>query len=159
MSFDLYIGVDPGKTGALAILGKDGRLFENFLYDFSDRQYFINDFNTLFSSMSVKAYLENVHSMPCQGVASTFLFGEVFGWWKGAFEALGIDFSLITPQAWQKKFSLRKTADCVKPSLMLARGMFPEADLHLKKHHNRADALLIARACWLDRQKELPWTN
>ena len=97
------------------------------------------------------AYLEKVHSMPGQGVVSTFSFGENFGWWQGVLGSLGIPYTTIRPQDWMKKYSLQKSSASDKPGLEVARKLFPEAPLRLKKHHNRADALLIARACWEDR--------
>jgi len=51
----------------------------------------------------VTVWLEKVHSMPKQGVASTFTFGERFGKLKGTIEALYISYQLVTPQAWKKE--------------------------------------------------------
>ena len=143
----MYIGIDPGKTGAVAILDDKGNYIN--VLDFGQEELM----STLIDYAPVVkfAYLEKVHSMPGQGVVSTFSFGENFGWWQGVLGSLGIPYTTIRPQDWMKKYSLQKSSAYDKPGLEVARKLFPEAPLHLKKHHNRADALLIARACWEDR--------
>ena len=143
----MYIGIDPGKTGAVAILDDKGNYIN--VLDFGQEELM----PTLIGYAPVVkfAYLEKVHSMPGQGVVSTFSFGENFGWWQGVLGSLGIPYTTIRPQDWMKKYSLQKSSSSDKPGLEVARKLFPEAPLCLKKHHNRADALLIARACWEDR--------
>ena len=143
----MYIGIDPGKTGAVAILDDKGNYIN--VLDFGQEELM----PTLIGYAPVVkfAYLEKVHSMPGQGVVSTFSFGENFGWWQGVLGSLGIPYTTIRPQDWMKKYSLHKSSSSDKPGLEVARKLFPEAPLRLKKHHNRADALLIARACWEDR--------
>ena len=47
----------------------------------------------------------------------------------------------VRPQVWKK--ALGVTSD-KNTSLALARELFPEAVLDLKKHHGKAEALLIA---------------
>ena len=146
----MYIGIDPGKTGAVAILDDKGNYIN--VLDFGQEGLM----PTLIDYAPVVkfAYLEKVHSMPGQGVVSTFSFGENFGWWQGVLGSLGIPYTTIRPQDWMKKYSLQKSSASDKPGLEVARKLFPEAPLRLKKHHNRADALLIARACWEDIRDE-----
>lgn len=47
--------------------------------------------------------IELVHSMPKQGVASTFKFGMGYGQLQGICAALRIPFVLIAPQVWKKE--------------------------------------------------------
>lgn len=140
----MYIGIDPGKTGAVAILDDKGKYFD--VLDFDDPR--LLETLTELSPVLNFAFLEKVHSMPGQGVVSTFSFGENFGWWQGVLGAIGVPYVFVRPQDWMKRFSLQKSSPSDKPGLEVARKLFPEAPLSLKKHHNRADALLIARACW-----------
>ena len=144
----MYIGIDPGKTGAVAILDNKG----NYINVLDFGQEGLMPALTDYAPVVKFAYLEKVHSMPGQGVVSTFNFGENFGWWQGVLGSLGIPYTTIRPQDWMKKYSLHKSSPSDKPGLTVARKLFPEAPLNLKKHHNRADALLIARACWEDRK-------
>lgn len=143
----MYIGVDPGKTGAVAILDDKGNYINVLDFGQGGLMSALIDYAPVVKF----AYLEKVHSMPGQGVVSTFSFGENFGWWQGVLGSLGIPYTTIRPQDWMKKYSLQKSSASDKPGLEVARSLFPEAPLCLKKHHNRADALLIARACWEDR--------
>jgi len=85
--------------------------------------------------------MESVHSMPGQGVASSFQFGRAVGVISAVAELTNYPFHLVTPQRWKKYFHL--TAD-KNESLDLARSFWPEAKLIRKKDGNRAEALLIA---------------
>jgi crossover junction endodeoxyribonuclease RuvC len=85
--------------------------------------------------------MEQVHSMPNQGVSSTFSFGRAVGVISAVCELTNYPFHLVTPQRWKKHFGL--TAD-KNEALDLARKLFPAAKLKLKKDINRAEALLIA---------------
>ena len=138
-----YIGIDPGKTGAMAVLSITGGFLA--VHDFEES---FDELKKLALNQPTMVYLEEVHSMPKQGVASTFAFGENFGWWKGILQAFGVPFKTIRPQDWQKGLVPKRGTLTDKPSLSVARQLYPEAPLNLKKHHNRADAILIARVCW-----------
>lgn len=140
-----FIGIDPGKTGAVAVLDAQGELVS--VHDFCDA------LDPLISMRDKIAfgYLEEVHAMPKQGVVSTFTFGENFGWWKGVLTAMGVPFKTIRPQEWQKGLVPKRGGLTDKPSLDVARQIFTTAPLGRKKDHNRADALLIALVC---QQKE-----
>lgn len=141
----MYAGIDPGKEGAIALLDSNGNFVE--LADYSEALGFLEKHKN-----DIKfVYLERVHSMPKQGVSSTFNFGENYGWWQGVLQGLKIPFETKPPQEWQKGFDIKKSKSDAKPSLEIARKTFPKAPLNLKKHHNRADALLIAYKCWQDR--------
>jgi crossover junction endodeoxyribonuclease RuvC len=85
--------------------------------------------------------MEQVHSMPNQGVSSTFSFGRAVGVISAVCELTNYPFHLVTPQKWKKHFGL--TAD-KNEALEKARQLFPKAKLKLKKDINRAEALLIA---------------
>jgi crossover junction endodeoxyribonuclease RuvC len=85
--------------------------------------------------------MEQVHSMPSQGVSSTFTFGRAVGVISAVCELTRYPVHLVTPQKWKKHFHL--TAD-KNESLDMARYLWPEAKLKLKKDINKAEALLIA---------------
>jgi crossover junction endodeoxyribonuclease RuvC len=143
-----FIGIDPGKTGAVAVISDDGSFCS--LCDFTNHPIsFLRKFNKHVSH----AYIEKVHAMPKQGVVSTFSFGENFGTWQGILRTLEIPYSLVPPQYWQRELGLVKIDKKDKPSLPMAREMFPDAPLNLKKHHNRSDALLLAYVALQDYKK------
>jgi Holliday junction resolvasome RuvABC endonuclease subunit len=85
--------------------------------------------------------MEQVHSMPNQGLASTWNFARAVGVISAVCELTRYPVHLVTPQKWKKHFHL--TAD-KNESLDMARYLWPEAKLKLKKDINKAEALLIA---------------
>lgn len=89
------------------------------------------------------AAIEDVHSMPDQGIASTFRFGYSAGIIMGVLQALEIPVLRVKPSVW--KASLNLSADKSR-SLSLAKKLYPRyADLFKrKKDDGRAEALLIA---------------
>lgn len=87
--------------------------------------------------------IENVGSMPKQGVASTFKFGMGVGIIRGVVTALGIPYYLVAPQTWKKHFKLDSDKEKARAA---AIRLYPNvAGLDRKKDAGRAEALLIAR--------------
>jgi len=149
----LFLGIDPGQNGGFAIINDKGHVVDVFPYD--------NDTDAILRIESwhkaspprgiMRAVIENVHSMPGQGVASSFSFGRSVGVMHGALLALGIPIETMTPQAWQKILAIPKRnkanneaqAAFKKRLLDVAKKMFPNvAPVNLKT----ADALLICEA-------------
>jgi crossover junction endodeoxyribonuclease RuvC len=146
----LTIGIDPGISGALAILLPDGS--PELLADLPvirDRSLAWIDGSELQSLIlgalqgrTAVAMVERVSSMPGQGIASAFQFGVGFGSILGVLQALHIRIEFVTPVVWKRSYGLSKDKHA---SLHKARLMFPKAELHLAKHDGRAEALLIAQ--------------
>jgi hypothetical protein len=100
---------------------------------------------------------EDVHSMPKQGIASTYKFGRAVGAIEAVCEALtsGCPWNegawhIVSPQRWKRDMELTSDKEECR---MKAISLFPEGyeQLSKKKHHNRAEALLLAE--WLRRQQ------
>ena len=103
---ELILGIDPGKTGALALLHPDG-----WLVDVVDMPSVtgaalgaqVADLLADFAPDAVGvAWVEKVHSMPKQGVASVWTFAEGYGSLLGALGALRVPVHHVTPQAWKR---------------------------------------------------------
>jgi hypothetical protein len=145
----LTIGIDPGLSGALAILSSDGSL--EFLTDLPvirDRTLAWIDGSELQSVIlgalngrAAVAMVERVSSMPGQGIASSFQFGVGYGSILGVLQALRIRIEFVTAAVWKRSYGLSRDKHA---SLHKARLMFPSAELHLAKHDGRAEALLLA---------------
>jgi hypothetical protein len=144
-----YIGIDPGLDGAVAFI-QEGRapfLFDTPTMDIgTKRDYDMVGMVSIFNGVDVSAArvaIEDVHSMPKQGVVSCFTFGKGFGIWLGIIGALGLTYSRIRPERWKKSLmdGMPKEKDS---SRLRAQQLFPTAEITLKKHHGRADALLLA---------------
>jgi len=150
----LICGIDPGLSGAWGMIDLHGKYWS--YGDMHHDDDGILDTEKIWSEMAqsrdgqdVVVVLEKVHSMPKQGVSSTFKFGMAFGGALGLSKRFNSGLVMVTPQVWKKSLKLTHAK---LESLELARNIFPNAPLHLKKHHGRAEALLIAE--WYRRQHE-----
>jgi len=148
----MRIGIDPGLSGAIGVLDDDGVAIAihdmPIMARISGKGQEVNPSalaSILMQYKDVKIYLELVHSMPRQGVASSFRFGEGFGVVKGVIGTLQKPLYYVTPAIWKKRAGLTgKQKDAART---LAINTWPEiADqLTRKKDCDRADALLIAK--------------
>ena len=150
------IGIDPGsRSGAIAMFVRNaGGLLSVLSADLptikegKSEQVSAAAFARCLKECDLRgatAWLENVHSMPKQGVASSFKFGESVGIVKGVLAALGVPLRLVTPATWQKA-TMGSTAGKDRERIRAeAQQQFPDIDLKRKKDHNRAAALLIAK--------------
>jgi crossover junction endodeoxyribonuclease RuvC len=93
---------------------------------------------------AVAVALERVNAMPGQGSSSIFSLGDSFGCARSAVAACRLELTYVTPAQWKKHFKLTSDKELGRA---LAVRMFPAAPLNLKKHADRAEALLMAR--WL----------
>lgn len=131
------LGVDPGASGSIVCL-VDGESSWIKL-DSTER-----DIWTALQTWDAEhvldfAFIERVHSMPKQGVSSSFKFGQSYGFLRGLLIASGIPFEEVTPQAWQKAMGCQSRGD-KNVTKARAQQLFPG----VKITHANADALLIA---------------
>jgi len=151
----LFIGVDPGLTGALASIS-DNRLL--LLADLPIMARGVSGkvknqvnpaalsalFRELvegFGKNETIVAIELMGAMPGQGVSSTLSIGLTAGLIEGVVAAAGLRYELVRPSKWKKSMALSADKEQARAA---AIKMFPEADLKLKKHHNRAEAILLA---------------
>jgi len=139
-----WIGIDPGKRGALALVTSDGEAQAiDYPGDVSQAADILRGWKAEYQIEL--AGLERVHSMPAQGVRSVFSFGENFGMWQGILAAFGIPYELASPQQWQRGVIVPSDGKTPKErALTVARRLYPDIDLHRKCDDGRADALLLA---------------
>jgi Holliday junction resolvasome RuvABC endonuclease subunit len=137
------LGVDPGVSGAYAFLGPNGAVPIVDDLPVVNRQINAGEWRRIVERIAPDtAIVELVHSMPKQGVASTFRFGMACGLIRGVLLGAGVPIVDVTPNVWKKYFRLDNDAE---KSRALACRRFPAlAGLGRKKDHNRAEALLIA---------------
>lgn len=115
----IILGIDPGKTGAIAIFDTDTfkcaiaqlPMINKVLKSKKARKRsFMNtealrDFIRKYPTEMI-AYLEDVASSPQMGVVSAFTFGENFGTLKGLLGGLDIPVNLVRPQLWKRVLKL-----------------------------------------------------
>ena len=136
-----YIGIDPGKSGALALLTEDGQCT---VVPFQESAY--TAILKAASGPSSVCCLEKVGAMPGQGVVSMFNFGHNLGYIEGLLQAFDIPYQLVPPQTWKKEFCV--TSD-KNTSIEVCRKLFPHVCLlptarSRKTSDGMAEAMLMA---------------
>lgn len=146
----IYIGIDPGLSGAVAWLTPQGPFVKDIPIVLKGSGFVKNEVDAaglirmLDFPGEYHAMLERVNAMPGQGVSSMFSMGDSFGVIRCALAAASIPHEYITPHAWKRHFNLDNNKEAARA---LAIRLYPTAELHLKKHIDRAEALLIATYC------------
>jgi len=148
----IYLGIDPGLNGGIAAIEKLDTSLKILLVTKMPRTD--KDIFTLLADLTdlkpVAATIEKVHSMPGQGVASTFKFGKGFGGLLMALTGLGVPYEEVSPRRWQKAlyFSPRKSTEsktAFKNRLKRkAQELYPDVNVTLAV----SDALLIMTYCY-----------
>lgn len=141
----LIFGIDPGFSGAWGAVTHTGKYHTcgDMIHNGShlDTEVVWSEMLLARDGQDCEVALELVHSMPQQGVASTFKFGMAFGGAISLASRFRAPWHLIRPQAWKKELCLGADKN---ESLELARSLWPDAPLSRKKDGGRAEALLIA---------------
>ena len=159
----LYVGIDPGATGAIA-----------FLHPTNFRKSIAVDIPTVRIAMSRKTasgklsyrtqtdlgalwdiflackslwhklfvVIEHQQPIPRDTALTGFTVGKNFGMWSLFLYSHGIVHDTIRPVKWKKAQGLIKQDK--EAARLRAQKLFPSASLNRKKDHNRAEALLIA---------------
>ncbi len=145
-----FIGVDPGLRGAIAVIDNDD--VQTYPMPTIDGDLDLTELSSLlfsFRSTPHSIYIEKVHAMPGQGVTSMFSFGKGYGCIIGIMHAYMLNYSFVTPQAWQKATHTTTKGSAKERSLLSAIQLFPYANFHItprskKAHDGVVDALNIA---------------
>lgn len=118
----IYIGVDPGKKGGVAVIDGDG--VEVYAWD---DQAFVNVMAATMNKGKCVAAVEKVGAFSGQGVKSMFSFGHSLGYIEGVLSAFGIPYQLIPPVTWKRSFSL--IGKDKKASIEVCHKLFPDVNL------------------------------
>ena len=144
----VYIGIDPGKSGAMAIIHQTVNAPPTIeLYPFDEEKYRERLAYYGGKCRSVKGcVLERVGAMPGQGVTSMFSFGTNYGFIRGLLAAFDVPHELVLPRAWKREFGV--TAD-KNTAVEVAQRLFPSTsflrtDRCKKPDDGFAEALLMA---------------
>ena len=163
----IIIGIDPGLEGALTAMDQNGEILECIdmpVIQIGERVSKkknkdgvkiktpinvvsgVGIYSFFYKWKPDDAYLEKVHSMPKQGVASSFTFGDTYGVARGAAEVyLGRLPKAVTPSAWKEAAGLIALDKDASRRLALRMWPYTEAQLKFKYNVDRADSMLIAR--------------
>ena len=130
-----YIGIDPGASGAAALLfpGSAGRQLHCWRFSpaLTPAGALLAITELLPENAPVEAVLEKVSAFPGQGLASTFKFGCAFGECACALAALRIPYRLVTPGTWQRP--------------LRAEGLAPRSSQGTAQHKRQLKAIALRR--------------
>jgi len=132
----IVVGIDPGKDGGIAIAST--QTIVAYKMPQTERDIFDLLKDEVLPDETPVVFLEKVHSMPGQGVSSSFSFGRGYGFLRGVITALRYPLHEVTPQKWQKALGCLSRGD-KNVTKGKAQQLFPQ----LKITHLTADALLI----------------
>jgi len=134
----LYIGVDPGKSGAIAFVSSTGSAWS--IKGDSTHRDMVDAIRDAQGVQPIAfALIEFVASSPQMGVKSAFTFGQSYGALEMLLTACNVPFERITPRKWQDAMKCRTGGD-KNISKQRAQELFPT----MKITHANADALLLA---------------
>ena len=150
------IGIDPGLSGAIAILennkvlsifempvmseGKKNKRQVNGAQIYNEISSRIKNYNI----NDIKVVIEQVSAMPGQGVTSMFNFGQSFGVLKGICSAMQISMYFVRPAKWKKYFNLINSQKDASRTKAIQIFPYISSQLSKKKDANKADAILLA---------------
>jgi crossover junction endodeoxyribonuclease RuvC len=145
----IYLAIDPGLTGSLACIDDDAQLVLcadlPVVRDGKLAWIDANELTSLFleclQGRPARLMVERSQAMPPQGVSSTFTTGCVLGSILAACQRIHAPLTLVSAAVWKRSMGLDSNKSA---SLDRARLLFPTAELSRKKHHNRAEACLLA---------------
>jgi len=147
-----FIGIDPGVSGAIAILNSEGQLavfnaptVEMKVGKALKRRISPEILVSMLQPFTIEAsaWVEQVSARPGQGVSSMFAFGESYGLVKGILAGLQIQTNTVTPNAWKKAMQLNAGKDASRAK---AAQMWPQqaGEFSRVKDDGKAEAALIA---------------
>ena len=162
-SQSLYLGIDPGLSGA--IVGVDANLHIHYLsktpvlkqpvnntkYDLPKMWQILESLRKQYANL--RCCIEKSQSRPTDSRRSAWTTGCGFGFWQMALTAAKIPYSLVPPKKWQSAVYPKETDSSPKElSVLCAKEIFPGINLlptarSRKEDHNISDAALIALYC------------
>jgi crossover junction endodeoxyribonuclease RuvC len=142
------LGIDVGLSGALALYRAGAWTLLDMPIVGDGKRHELNGpalCSWLREQQPDHAFVEYAAARPGQGVSSMFKFGVTYGATKMALAAVGVPYTVVTPDKWKLAVGVPTGAD-KEASRLRALQLFPEqaAGLARKKDHARADAMLIA---------------
>ena len=147
----IVLGIDPGKTGALALYNaagdtlsvEDVPLLDVGSKRVVDHYGLARIVDAWCKDAAPTVYLELVGSMPGEGHAGAFDFGQTAGLLRGVCAAHFLRIEMVTPAKWKRALGVKGDKDV---SRQRASTLFPKHSglFARKKDDGRAEAALIA---------------
>jgi hypothetical protein len=152
-----FIGVDPGKTGAIALLGQ---MVPGHVYDApKDLKGILALVRQLAFAMPLIAAVEAPTPVPKQGVMSVATLYRSIGWWEAALAPYGKVYR-VRPQDWKRSVGFENSATGERLSKAWSRGvaarLYPLMDYGKRSDEGRAEAVLIAHYLCTNHERLTP---
>lgn len=160
----MILGIDPGSSGAFALLGKEDLIVEPM--PVKDGYFDVQELNRLlrhYADQVTYCYLEQAQIRSMQ--AGQFSFARNFGVIEGMLACLGIKYMVVRANEWSAEFDHKVTEKNLKKRKKLikiarrgiAQSLYPGIDLKRTPNckfqdEGIVDALLIATWGWRKHQ-------
>lgn len=158
---NLYIGIDPGVTGALVIITNETARFFDCPKTVHGMQDIIERTVLKYKNThNIFCYMENVHTIEEWSRQNGDKLMRNLGQWEGLLASFNISYELVLPKTWQRytvikqhgkdtKYNSKATA---KKSFYWCyegwqEGKPTSAEKLIGSNHNRSDAFLISSFC------------
>lgn len=161
MSYQYFLGIDPGKEGAMVLLSAEGKVLGHRKLDTTKeenerKQYNLARLISVFQSIRVQypnllVCLEHLHAIPGLGALAGFMRGYSMGIIEMAVTYATIPCTKVTPSVW-KKVMVGVPGGGKDPSILAAAKLFPDDIWRFEKKRkgyddNIAEAMLLAEYC------------
>lgn len=142
------VGIDPGFSGAIAILDTDRKIISAadmpILGEGKKRQLDEVEIRNILDQGISHVFIEKSQTMPGQGVASSGRYMCSYGIIRGICVGMGLPYTLVHPKTWKKEM-MRDMGKEKEASVIRVKQLYPDIDMPRKKDHGPCDAILIAR--------------
>ena len=160
--FKKCIGIDPGKSGGIAIITNETVEIHNCPKTVDSMAHLIGMCLTNVAAYRTKVFMEKVWAFPTDGKAGLFTFGENYGQWQGILASHELEPTLVTPKEWQSHFEIEKGLKKNIRKKILKQIAMDKCPSTKKITLKTADALLIAIygvEAHLSYKRALPWVE
>jgi crossover junction endodeoxyribonuclease RuvC len=141
----IVIGIDPGTTGAIAVLDRGNLVYVGDMPMYDGRTDGAALADLLDEWQANVAYLEQTQAMPKNGTIASHSLGMNSGIVIGVLQSMRHPFVRVRPAVWKSKMSVtHKDKNAIRG---IVRELYPawSSSFARVKDHNRAEAVLIGR--------------
>lgn len=166
---EVYVGIDVGKEGAIAVIGNNKLLYKTIMPKINKKEVDIGKFARTMLAIRKKYNVKHVtfealHAIFRVGASATFGLGFQAGMVEGVVNSLGLPYTKLKPSVWQKEMwsgiqlieksvkfegKVKQKVDTKAVSASAAKRLFPKESFVAKgcrtDHDGMIDAALIAK--------------
>ena len=155
----VFVGIDPGKLGAISAILPDGRVVARStpvvkingreVYDAYKMHRFMRWLRLwALSGAMVHIVIEEVTMRPFEAKRTVLAMGAGLGHWVCLAQLYGLSLTEVHPATWKAAYNFRKgrktTAEFKRDSIKLCAKLYPQLKLKLQKDEAMAEATLLA---------------